>query len=209
MLNHYQNLVRNVRPILISRDDTTVGPRIGGNAPKGITPPTIRGSTRYFTTLTLDDVGNQEISLFTSLDYDDKAQDRSLYKNVSRIFTSEDLVQIVAHSKSERCSTSQLRSDLPGRAMKIQPETPDIVVEPGGELLLPNKLGGLPYFFYGTRGYIESIERLMGEGFLLFVQLSWGGYERSVPFLWPFDQYTFHLLAKETETGITWRYGWG
>src|SRR5258705_529333 len=78
--------------------------------------------------------------------------------------------------------------------IQIDPEIPDIVVDPGGELLLPNKIGGRPYCYYGTRSYIESMNALFDQGFFLFLQLTWGGYERTVPFLWPFDRYTFHLL---------------
>ncbi len=93
--------------------------------------------------------------------------------------------------------------------VSIHEETPDIVVEPGGELLLPSKIGGRPYYYYGTLSYIESLDRLFDQGFILFLQFTWGGYERTAPFVWPFGEYTFHLLAKETAEEIIWCYGWG
>jgi hypothetical protein len=208
MLSHYQYLVHNVRPISISPSDTVVGPRIGGNAPEGIVPPKTYSSTHYFVTIDLDEEDTQEVSLFTSLDYDE-AGERSLYRNVSRVFSSEDFVQIITHPRGKRSDSANLASELPGRALEIKPPVSDIIVQPGSELLLPNKIGGRPYFYYGTRSYIDSLNSLFDQGFVLFLQLTWGGYEKGVPSLWPFDEYTFHLLAKETPVGISWRFGWG
>jgi hypothetical protein len=91
----------------------------------------------------------------------------------------------------------------------LEPEAKDIVVEPGGELLLGSKIGGRPYFYYGTLSYIEELNRLFEQGFCLLLQYTEGGYERGVPFLSPFGEYTFHLLARETNDGIAWCYGWG
>jgi len=91
----------------------------------------------------------------------------------------------------------------------IQTEVPDIIVQPGGELILPNKIGGRPYFYHWRQSYMDYVAELFDQGFVLFLQMTWGGYEPTVPFLWPFDEYTFHLLAKETADGIIWRYGWG
>jgi len=208
MLNHYENLVHESRAIVIAKEDTQEGPRIGGNAPEGVRPTRVYESTRYFVTLPLDDYGSQEVSLFTSLDYGDRAESRSIYRNVSSVFELEDFVQIAVHSKSKRSGSKLLASELPGRVLEIKPATPDVVV-PSGELLRPNKLGGKPYFYSGTQSYIDDLNRLFNQGFFLFLQLTWGGYERTVPFMWPFDQYSFHLLAKETSGGISLRYGWG
>src|SRR6266404_9750729 len=144
MLSHYEHLAPKVRPISICRNDTAIGPRIGGNGPEGIVLPKVHSSTHYFVTLALDEVGTQELSLFTSLDYDAELPERNLYRNVSRVFSSEDFVQIIVHSKSKRSDSALLASELPGRALEIKPEIPDILVQPGGELLLPNKIGGKP-----------------------------------------------------------------
>lgn len=208
MLSHYQTLVLNTRPLVVSNEDVALGPRIGGKAPEGIVPPRIHTSTHYFATIYADESCTQEVSLFTSLDYGETSDERNLYRNVGTLFTSEDFVQLVIHPKSKRSNSTEFASELPGRALELKPEVPDIIVEPGGELLIPSKIGGRPYYYYGTRSYIDSIDRLFEQGYVLFLQLTWGGYERTVPFLWPFDQYTFHLLVKETEGAIDWRYGW-
>jgi len=157
----------------------------------------------------VDEGDSQEVSVFTSLDYDEGPKERSLYRNVSKVFSAEDFVQIIPHPKSRRSDSLSLVSELPGRALEIKSAVPDVVVEPGDELILPNKMGGKPYFYYGTRSYIDSINSLFDQGFILFLQLTWGGYEKGVPSLWPFDEYTFHLLAKQTREGVIWRYGWG
>ena len=209
MLAQYQHLVRNVRPISILRQDVPTGSRIGGAAPAAIAPLKAHSFTRYFATISSPGPDGQEISLYTSLDYYDETSNYNLYRNVSRIFSSEDFVQVVIHPKSKRGDSPLFASELPGRELRIEPEAPDIVVDPGGELLLPNKIGGRPYFYYGTLSYIESTKALFEQGFFLLLQMTWGGYERSVPCSWPFDEYTFHLLGKETSGGITWRYGWG
>lgn len=71
MLSHYRHLVRNMRRLVISRSDTATGPRIGGKAPEGINPPKTHHCTRYFATVSLNEPATREVSLFTSLDYDD------------------------------------------------------------------------------------------------------------------------------------------
>lgn len=210
MQNRYRHLVHNACPISISPTDTIIGPRIGGLAPDGVVPPKIYSSTRYFVTMPVDESSTHEVSLFTSFDFHDDSNPHYLYRNIGRIFALEDFVQIVSHSRSQRGQSTDLASELPGRALEIRAQSPDILVEPGGELVLPNKIGGRPYFYYGTPSYIDAVNSLFADGFVLFLQLTWGGYERSVPFQWPFDKFTLHLLAKETEHGsIIWRYGWG
>jgi hypothetical protein len=210
MLNRCRRLVRKACPISIAQFDTLAGPRIGGFAPDAIFPPKIYSCTRYFITAALGESSAEEVSLFTSFDYDNPADPHYLYENIGKIFASEDFVQIVVHSKSRRGESANLSSELPGRALEVESEISDILVEPGGQLLLPNKFGGRPYFYYGTRSYTDAINRLFDDEFCLFLQLTWGGYERGVPFAWPFDKFTFHLLAKEAEDGtIIWRYGWG
>ena len=209
MLNHFQHHDLNTRRVLISKSNAVRGPRIGGKAPDGIVPPQIFPSTRYFVTAPLDKLWDREVSLFTSFDYGVNFKENPIYKNISRVLSSEDFVQIVVHTKSNRGTSTLLASELPGRALEIQDESPDIVVPPGGELLLPNKMGGTPYYYYGTQSYIDAHNRLFAQGFVLFLQLTWGGYERAAPFLSPFGDYTFHLLAKEGHNGLEWRYGWG
>jgi hypothetical protein len=213
LLEPFKNLVTTSRRIIISREDSGVGSRIGGSAPEGVAPPFINSSTQYFATVAFDDSTSQELSLFVSIDWDDRTCSQSadsLWKNVSKLKTSDcPLVQSVVHPSAMRSSSTRLASELPGRALSIEEETTDIVVEPGGELLLPSKIGGRPYFYYGTLSYIESVQHLLDQGFILFLQFTWGGYERTVPFVWPFGEYTFHLLAKETSRGIIWYYGWG
>jgi len=206
LLNHC--LVQSARPIKILATDKNEGSRIGGNRPEGITPARVDLNTRYFATVDLDELSQCEISIFVNLRYD-WDNPNSLYRQVSRIFSTEEFVQLVVHQKSKRSKSTDLASELPGRALVIDKETADMITEPGGELLVPNKIGGRPYFFYNEPNYITSVTNLIDQGFNLFLQLSWGGYEREVPFAWPFDQYTFHLLARQTPEGIEWRYGWG
>jgi len=143
MLSRYQHLVDKVRPVSISRDDTAIGSRIGGTAPEGIVPSKVYRSTRYFATVGIDELHTKEVSIFTSLDYHEGGQ-RSLYQNSSRGFSSEDFVQMVVHRKSRRSRFPSLASELPGHALEVQTEVPDIIVQPGGELILPNKIGGRP-----------------------------------------------------------------
>jgi hypothetical protein len=133
-----------------------------------------------------------------------------LYKNVSKLQPPESrIVQCVVHSPAPRSCSADLRSDLAGRALVIEPESPDIQVEPGGELLLGSKVGGRPYYYYGTVSYIESIKGLFEQGYCLLLQYTEGGYPERGHCNSPFDQYTFHLLARETSEGVIWRYGWG
>jgi hypothetical protein len=206
MLSHY--LVPDVRPISISLEDAPNGPRIGGNPPEGVLPPQVSSLTQYFATLCLDKSTSKEVSIFLDLDAEEGSPN-SIYRNVSRLWSTETFVQIVVHPSSRRAMSPFLASPLSGRALIIEPQRPDIVVEPGGELLLPSKLGGKPYLFYYAKDYIEALNGLCAEGFILFVQMTWPGLAASPVGAWPFDEYTFHLFAKETPHGIFWRYGWG
>jgi hypothetical protein len=208
VLEPFRHLVTSSRRIQISAEDSQTGSRIGGNAPEGVRPETETSATRYLLTLALNEV--TEVSLFHSIELDDGTNPNYLYKNVSKLQPPESrIVQCVVHSSAARSSSTDLRSDLIGRALVIEPESPDIVVEPGGELLLGSKVGGRPYYFYGTLSYIESLNRLFEQGFSLVMQYTDGGYPERGYFNSPFDEYTFHLLAKDTSQGIVWRYGWG
>lgn len=213
LLQPFERLVSTSRRIIVSREDADTGSRIGGNAPEGVVPALVNTATRYFLTLALDDSSGQELSLFVSIDWDDRkcaGSSDNLWNNVSKLKTTDcPLVQCVVHPRTSRSRSSHLRSDLIGRTLVIEEERPDILVEPGGELLLGSKLGGRPYYYYGTLSYIKSLDDLFEQGFCLLLQYTEGGYEPGCPFLSPFGEYTFHLLAKETADGIVWRYGWG
>ena len=207
MLNRFDS--DKVRPLLIGKNDTNYGPRIGGHPPEGVLPAKVLSNTRYLVTMPIDESGANELSLFTSFDYDTGDPARDFYLNIGKIFTREDFVQVVIHSTSKRSDSSNLSCELPGCSVEILPPADDIVVPVGGELLLPNKMGGIPYVYCAAGNYSLSLEKLLSEGFMLFLQLTWGGYEPAVPFVWPFDEYTFHLLAKQSREGVTWCYGWG
>jgi hypothetical protein len=184
------------------------GPRIGGTAPEAVFPPSVTPITRYFLTVWLDPAHGQEISIFLDLD-SEEASPHGIYRNVSKLYSSETHVQVVAHPRSVRSRSKNLASELNGHALQIGSPSPDVLVEPGGQLLLPSKMGGRPYFYYHSVGYMESLNRLFAEGYFLFLQMTWAGTRGSPTGPWPFDEYTFHLLAKEAPSGITWRYGWG
>ena len=210
MLAQYQHLVRNVRPISILRQDVPTGSRIGGAAPAAIAPLKAHSFTRYFATISSPGPDGQEISLYTSLDYYDETSNYNLYRNVSRIFSSEDFVQVVIHPKSKRGDSPLFASELPGPRASNRtgrlPTSSSIRVE---NCCYRTKSGGGLTFTMALFPDIESTKALFEQGFFLLLQMTWGGYERSVPCSWPFDEYTFHLLGKETSGGITWRYGWG
>jgi len=208
LLQPFQHLITSSRRIVISAEDSKTGSRIGGNAPEGVRPEIATAAPRYLLTLALNEVS--EVSLFHSIELDDETNPNYLYKDVSKLQPPESrIVQCIIHSPAPRSCSTDLRSDLIGRALVIEPERPDILVEPGGELLLGSKVGGRPYYFYGTVSYIESLNRLFDQGFCLVLQYTDGGYPERGYFNSPFDEYTFHLLAKDTPQGIIWRYGWG
>lgn len=214
-LRDIKHLLSSSRRIRIGRTNSETGARVGGFAPDGIVPPYRNVATRYFATVQLDDKGEREVSLFVSVDWDDQtcydpANQNSLWNTVSKLRATDcPLVQCVIHRTARRSRSNHLGADFSGRALLIEGERPDIVVEPGGELLLPSKMGGRPYYYYGTPSYIQSMDRAIEEGFFLFLQLTLPGVKESPPGRWPFGDYSFHLLAKESKSGIIWRYGWG
>jgi hypothetical protein len=215
LLQPFSHLVNTSRRVKINLEDSETGPRIGGNPPKGVAPAVTLPSTRYFVTLPLGDDGAMELSLFTRIDWDDQTcyesnHPNNLWKNVSRLQALDSaLIQCIIHPRAPRSRDSELKSELIGRSLTIESETPDVVAEPGGELLLGSKVGGRPYFYYNTLSYVNALNRLFEQGFCLFFQYTEGGYGGGQPFLSPFGEYTFHLLGKETAEGIIWRYGWG
>jgi hypothetical protein len=211
LLQPYSHLVATSRRVRIRLDDSDTGPRIGGNPPKGVAPALALPATRYFVTLPLGNDAAIELSNFTCIDWDtEMTSPNNLWKNYSRLQeTDSPLIQCIIHPRAARSQDSDLKSELPARSLTIEPEAPDIVVEPGGELLLGSKIGGRPYFYYHSLAYMDAVNQLLNEGFCLFFQYTEGGYERGQPFLSPFVDYTFHLFGKETTEGITWRYGWG
>ncbi len=178
-------LTKTSRRITICQEDSDTGPRIGGNPSEGIEPSFVGPATRYFLTVPFGDSSTQEVSLFVSIDWDDKtcyepANQSSLWNTVSKLRDIDCLlVQCVVHQNARRSSSARLTSDLGGRALLIEDERPDIVAEPGGELLLPSKIGGRPYYYYGTPSYIQSVERLFEEGFCLFLQMTLPGLKES------------------------------
>jgi hypothetical protein len=184
-------------------------PRFGGNAPVGVSPPIVNSLTRYFATIVLDLEEKQELSLFTSMDYDEGSP-TSLWVNTEKIHTADcSLVQCVIHECASRSSSTSCASDLRGHALETEAEISDIVVEPKGPLLLPSKIGGRPYFYYGQPKYVAPINDLFSEGYILILQFTYPGPKEAPKGEWPFFDFTFHLFAKETSDGITWRYGWG
>jgi hypothetical protein len=210
ILSDYERLVGTVRQITVSPQNVELGPRIGGKAPQGILPPRATPLTQYFATLRLQEslAAIQEVSIFLDLDFEEMSPN-SIYRNASRVHSTQEFVQVVTHPMSRRSEFPHLASALSGHALCIQAERPDIVVEPGGELLLPSKIGGRPYFYCFATEYIEAVNQLLAEGFVLVSQMTWAGQAESPLGPWPFDEYTFHLLAKETPEEIIWRYGWG
>jgi len=215
LLQPFKHLVTTSRRITISRGDSGTGSRIGGSAPEGVVPPFVNAATRYFVTIALDDKNSQELSVFVSIDWSDEtsyepSNPNTHLNNLSKLMTSDcPLVQCVVHPSAPRSESSLLASDLIGRALMIEEERPDILVEIGGELLLGSKIGGRPYFHRNAPAYIEALDHLFDQDFCLLLQYTEGGYERGCRFLSPFDEDTFHLLAQETPVGIVWRYGWG
>jgi len=214
LLQPFSHLVTTSRRVRINLEDSDTGPRIGGNPPNEVFPVVRLPETRYFVTLPLVHSA-LELSLFTGIDWDDRTcyeanNQNNLWNNVSRLQAPDSpLIQCILHPRAPRSQDSEMRSELTGRSLTIESEAPDVVVEPGGELLLGSKIGGRPYFYYYTVSYIQELNRLFEQGFCLFFQYTEGGYERGQPFSSPFGEYTFHLLGKETAEGITWRYGWG
>ncbi|HTR42477.1 MAG TPA: hypothetical protein VMH87_12760 [Pseudomonadales bacterium] len=208
-LKHYHSLVHKCQPITIRENDLVMGSRIGGNAPEGITPPIINPFTRYFATIALDKTGEQELSLFLSIDYDENSQ-ADLWRNLKTTHTQDSsLVQFLIHPRSRRSSSTYLVSELSGHKLEIRDVIDDIPGEPNGALVLFNKIGGRPYFYYDDPKYIASINNLFAEGFIYLLQLTCPSAKEAPKGRWPFSDYTFHLLAKETADGIVWRYGWG
>jgi len=58
-------------------------------------------------------------------------------------------------------------------------------------LLLPSKIGGKPYFYYFAPEYIQAVNQLFAEGFMLFAQMTWAGSAEMPAGPWPFDEYSF------------------
>src|SRR6266516_2443289 len=150
LLQPFEHLIATSRRITISREDSDTGSRIGGNAPEGVLPPVVNAATRYFVTLELGDSTARELSLFVSIDWDDAtccetSNPDNLWNNVSKLQRTDcPLVQCIVHPHTTRSHSSHLKSDLIGRALLIEEERPDILVEHGGELLLGSKIGGRP-----------------------------------------------------------------
>src|SRR6266567_637965 len=137
LLQPFKHLVTRSRRITIRGDDSDTGSRIGGKAPEGVIPPFVNSATRYFLTLALDDNNSQELSVFVSIDWDDQtcgesSNPNNLRNNVSKLKTTDcSLVQCVLHPGTPRSNSTQLASDLSPRALLIEEETPDVLVEPG------------------------------------------------------------------------------
>lgn len=207
MFNRYKSLASSCRPIQICKEDSLDGPRIGGSPPDKIVPPVQNSLTRYFATIPLNEA--HELSLFLSIDYEE-ASCTSLWENSVKLHSQQSaLVQCVVHPNANRSLKPSLISELSSHAMTIGDECADTIVEPRGALLVPNKIGGRPYFYYDNQPYIDSIYRLFDEGFFYFLQFTCPSAEQAPTGDWPFFEMTFHLLARETPSGITWKYGWG
>ena len=140
-------------------------------------------------------VPGKSCRFFVSIDWDDRkcaGSSDNLWNNASKLKTTDcPLVQCVVHPRTSRSRSSHVRSDLIGRTLVIEEERRDILVEPGGELLLGSKLGGRPYYYYGTFSYIKSLDDIFEQGSCLLLQYTKGGYEPGCPFLSPFGEYNF------------------
>src|SRR5690242_17714303 len=101
LLQPFAHLVTTSRRINISREDSDTGSRIGGNPPDGVVPPVVTPATRYFLTVALEGGASQELSLFVSIDWDEKtcsgeSNPNNLWNNVSKLKTADcPLVQCV------------------------------------------------------------------------------------------------------------------
>jgi hypothetical protein len=208
-LSNYASFVRSCRPLTVISGSSHEGFRIGGAPPKGVLPKRTNAFTRYFATIPLGGVLDQDLSLFVSLsdDYEDPA---FLASNMCVMHsTKSTLVQFVVHPATRRAKRSRFRSGLSEAALRLESERPDNPRPESDQLWIQHKIGVFPFFYHPRPEIISSADRLMAEGFIHLLQMSsLGGNDALIEGEWPFGNTMFHVFAKESARGLDFRYIW-
>lgn len=209
MLTRYASLVRRCRPLTIIAADSDTGFRIGGNPPEGVRPSMVNDCTRYFATIPLGSASGVELSLFSSFadDYEDPAW---LDTNMCVLHSQKSsLVQFVVHSSARRAKRSRLKAEFGSHALRVEKERPDNQKTESNRMWIHHKIGGFPFFYHERPYVIADTNELLASGYLHLLQMASPGFDDALPEGdWPLGNYMFHVFAKETARGITFRYIW-
>ncbi len=194
----------------IAREDRSFGSRLGGNPPRGVTPPIVLSSTRYFATVELGKGCSKELSLFLSIDYAANSSN-SLWNNRFKMHSTQSpLVQLVLHAPAPRATDPALCSELSSHCLAIQGERIDS--ESPDENLIWNhhKIGGYPFFHHYRNPMVADANTLEDSGYLHLLQFAFPDSEDGlVSGDWPFAEFVFHVFAKPVVEGVDYHYCWG
>lgn len=175
--------------------------RLGGCAPKGVSPETIGPNTEYFATFRIADDPIREVTLFLNFDWG------IFVECCGSMQFGTGLVYPILHSESVRGETTKLASHLSECDIYYQSETDDLIDgwEDGEQM--PNrmcKLGGRPHLLPYNYQLLNQIENLEAQGFFQVLQIGFGLRQND----WPFADGFFHLLGKEPFDDSSWLYFW-
>jgi hypothetical protein len=69
-----------------------------------------------------------------------------------------------------------------------------------------HKLGGVPFFHHSRNDVLESAAQTFNDGFVYFLQMDYPGPKDGGEGDWPFYNCQFHVFAKASDSGITFKY---
>jgi len=193
-------------PFNVGQGPNEAGPRLGGRPPANVLPRTSNEFICYFLTIPLSVEPSQEVSVFTSSNFD------RLLKACGNL-NEEGLVQVVVHSSSRRGKSLELSSSLSEHPLLLLEPREDWLMSDEGERIVASfhKLGGRPYFIQGKLGLEAAVRRLMAAGFAQVLQMGFPavrGDTGEVEGDWPFGDGMFHLFGMAPFGPGDWRWFW-
>jgi hypothetical protein len=208
-----------MRPVRIVTDAGAGQAQFGGYPPPGVRPRRVVAETQYFLTLPLTEA--VDVSVFLSLNYEDRESPRWLFRHYYTLFSEErELVQFVLHeSRLEVAEDSELRSEFFRFGLSQGPLSTDPEVSTVHDLRMhddaiyaDHKTGGIPYFHQLVRTLPQQSLESLRMGYRHLLQLCSPGYEDpTIKGTWPFGESIFHIFGKPgpNEAGWSFLYGWG
>ena len=208
MLELYQDDHKRYKKMFISKHDSAIGARIGGNPPEGVKPEYIDENTSYFATLPISKDPAIELSIFVS--FGDNFSKTDIFALRGQIHNQDSkAVQLVVHSSRPRSSSRELASEIPSYALTISRK---VFKEKKGDFeeYPEHKLGGIPFFSYDVDSILDFINNTPANGYVHIAQFAFpNDNDVLLDVDWPFAQYVFHVFGKEDCGKLSFISCWG
>lgn len=198
------------KPIHISSEDSTTGPRIGGKSPVNVVPTHRDSLTRYLCTFPIED--SLEVTVFHSFDFFNDGT--SSFHDNSYLLHQDNasIVELIVHKPSPRGQLTDFSANVSGHSLIMTGEWLPDELDEMGDPYPYHKTGGLPAFTHEFDSNIRDLTTdLLSKGYSHIFQLASpsGPSDGIVEGDWPFGDAIFHILGKKSDERWSFKTCWG